>query len=73
MERTLDDVYPALNEEDVLVATADAHDDHWGGSSDIGGSPRKRGSGLDAKRVFDIARRTLAARTSSSSSSPPGS
>lgn len=50
---TLSDLYPVLNERDPNVS--DESDNRWGGSDDIGGSPRRTGTGLSGPDVLHIA------------------
>ncbi|MEM1031734.1 MAG: hypothetical protein AAF928_17530 [Myxococcota bacterium] len=53
LPKNLRDVYLALNEADPHV-TDDDEGNAWGGSDDIGGSPRRSGSGLSGKDVLDV-------------------
>lgn len=48
----LDALYERLNLLDPWVDG----DDRWGGSSEIGGSPRERGSGLDLRAITGVCR-----------------
>lgn len=52
LPKCLNDLYPLLNERDP---NADGESGNvWGGSSDIGGSPRATGSGLPAEEVLRL-------------------
>ena len=48
----LADVYPILDERDPLADPSSGN--RWGGSSDIGGSPRATGSGLEPEAVLSL-------------------
>jgi hypothetical protein len=50
LTRNLGHLYELLNEEDGEVA----EDNTWGGSTDIGGSPRKNGSALDGEQILEL-------------------
>ncbi len=52
LPKNLRDVYGALNQSDPNVEGEDGN--AWGGSDDIGGSPRRTGSGLSGKQVLDV-------------------
>jgi len=54
MRHDLDDLYPLLNERDPNVDHNRLSDNCWGGSSTIGGSPRKTGTGLTGQQVLAI-------------------
>lgn len=54
LTQNLENVYVALNAADPRVDAQDLARGYWGGSGEIGGSPRKSGSGLAAHRVFEI-------------------
>jgi hypothetical protein len=49
---TLSDLYPVLNERDPHVDQE--RDNCWGGSDDIGGAPRRTGTGLSGPEVLRI-------------------
>lgn len=49
---TLNDLYPVLNERDPHVSQE--RDNCWGGSDEIGGSPRRTGTGLSGPEVLQI-------------------
>jgi len=46
----LEAVYERLNQVDPAAGDGD----RWGGSTDIGGSPRRRGTGLSRRQVLDV-------------------
>lgn len=46
----LEAVYERLNQVDPVAGNGD----RWGGSTDIGGSPRGRGTGLSRRQVLDV-------------------
>jgi len=50
LTRNLADLYEMLNEEDSEVGPENT----WGGSSDIGGSPRQNGSALTGEEILQI-------------------
>jgi hypothetical protein len=50
LPKNLMDLYAALNKADSNAADSDL----WGGASDIGGSPRKAGSGLESEEVLEV-------------------
>jgi len=52
LSTTLDTLYQRLN----FLDPAATKDNRWGGSSDIGGSPRAGGTGLDARSIANIVR-----------------
>lgn len=54
MNKDLRYLYKALNRDDPTVQKSGGGD-QWGGSNDIGGSPRKSGSGLSGYEILDIA------------------
>ena len=57
LPKNLNDVYPALNNKDPFVDVSDGN--VWGGSGDIGGSPRKSGSGLSGRDVLGVVAEVL--------------
>ena len=58
LPRNLNDVYPVLNGLDPRV-TPDDDGNVWGGSSDIGGSPRRTGTGLTGREVLAAVARVV--------------
>jgi hypothetical protein len=50
LSKSLNDLYPILNEKDPGAQT----DDHWGGSDSIGGSPRRAGTQLTGRQILDV-------------------
>src|SRR5690606_11488941 len=52
MPKNLRDVYGELNARDPRVHEHDGN--VWGGSDDIGGSPRKSGTGLSGQEVLEV-------------------
>lgn len=66
LPQTLDSAFALLNENDPRVqdsATAN-EENRWGGSDEIGGSPRRSGSGLDGRQVLEIVGAAYAERRS---------
>ncbi len=61
LSEDLGPLYKALNDADPLVDGAQSSGNTWGGASDIGGSPRSTGTGLQAKQIMDIVERVIAA------------
>ena len=58
LSRDLVALYQALNARDPeAVSQSDSGANLWGGSADIGGSPRASGSGLSADEILDITSR----------------
>ncbi|MFH2010228.1 MAG: hypothetical protein ABI333_26755 [bacterium] len=58
LSRDLVALYQALNARDPeAVSQSDSGANLWGGSADIGGSPRATGSGLAADEILDITSR----------------
>ena len=55
--------YKALNKVDPY-AEGGAEPNHWGGSSDIGGAPRKTGTGLSESEILEVLGRVLGPRES---------
>lgn len=49
LSKSLNDLYPVLNENDPSAQP----DDHWGGSDNIGGSPRRAGTQLTGRQILD--------------------
>lgn len=49
LPKNLNDLYPVLNERD----TAAAEDNRWGGSNNIGGSPRRTGTKLTGQQILE--------------------
>jgi hypothetical protein len=66
LPKTLNSAFALLNEHDPRVkqVAADQEDDGWGGSDEIGGSPRRSGSGLDGRQVLELTRQAYANRRS---------
>jgi hypothetical protein len=52
LARPLDPLYKALNRRDILVSSQNGLENNWGGSTNIGGSPRETGSALSDLEVF---------------------
>lgn len=52
MPKNLNDVYGELNARDPQVHEGDGN--VWGGGDDIGGSPRKSGTGLSGQEVLEV-------------------
>ena len=52
LEKSLVPVFEALNKLDPEVSKKD-EENAWGGSDDIGGSPRQTGSGLEGEQVLE--------------------
>lgn len=52
LARSLADLYPVLNDRDDKASESD--ENCWGGSTDIGGSPRRTGSALDGEEILRI-------------------
>ena len=63
MPVSLEDVYPRLNFIDPAVKGRN-NNDKWGGSSDIGGSPRKQGTRLSPKEIASACRDVILKRSS---------
>ena len=55
LDKDLRDVYEQLNELDPESSGKDG-ENSWGGSDDIGGSPRKTGSGLEGEAILETIR-----------------
>lgn len=65
MRDDLTRLYEYLNRRDPLVSRSDAKGDNtWGGSSNIGGSPRQTGSGLSPEDVLDAMERVYGSLSS---------
>ncbi|MBK6847875.1 MAG: hypothetical protein IPG96_10155 [Proteobacteria bacterium] len=62
LPQNLNDVYRALNHADARVEQTRRGANRWGGSDNIGGSPRQSGSALGGDEVLRIAHRVLGAR-----------
>ena len=58
MPRNLTAAYTALNARDPNVTPGD-ETNAWGGSGDIGGSPRSSGTALSGYQVLDVVKRAL--------------
>jgi hypothetical protein len=63
LPKDLTAVYKALNRADPN-ATDGAEPNQWGGSSDIGGAPRKTGTGLSESEILEILGDVLGPRQS---------
>lgn len=61
LPRDLTAVYKALNKADPN-ATGGAEPNQWGGSADIGGAPRKTGTGLSETQILEILGQVLGER-----------
>lgn len=61
LPKDLTAVYKALNKADPET-TGGAEPNQWGGSSDIGGAPRRTGTGLSESEILDILERVLGTR-----------
>lgn len=55
-------VYQALNQKDLRARQDSETDNLWGGSADIGGSPRKTGSALTGEQVLELVGRVYGKR-----------
>ena len=62
LERDLVPLYQALNQKDLRARQDSETDNLWGGSSDIGGSPRKTGSALTGEQILAIAGKVYGTR-----------
>lgn len=58
MPKSLNAAYDALNERDPNVRDTD-ETNVWGGSDEIGGAPRRTGTGLNGQQVLDTISRML--------------
>lgn len=56
--------YKALNKADPMVNTSGAEPNQWGGSGDIGGAPRKTGTGLSEPEILEVLEQVLGPRRS---------
>jgi hypothetical protein len=54
LDRDLEELYKALNKIDPAVSRKGDTENRWGGSSDIGGSPRLTGSELSSDRILKV-------------------
>jgi hypothetical protein len=54
LPKNLEAVYDALNRADPSARTRGKNPNGWGGSTDIGGSPRESGTGLDGQAILDV-------------------
>jgi hypothetical protein len=52
LSRPLEPLYKALNHRDALVSSSKGEENRWGGSTNIGGSPRATGSALPGAEIF---------------------
>ena len=55
LDKNLTALYPALNQRDSRASDHGGADNLWGGSDDIGGSPRATGSALSGEEILKIA------------------
>jgi hypothetical protein len=61
LTRDLTHLYPVLNRRDPRVLQS-AGSDRWGGSAEIGGSPRQAGSGLTGQEIMALVAKTYRRR-----------
>ena len=61
LPRDLTHLYPVLNRRDPHVTRTGGHD-RWGGSAEIGGSPRQAGSGLSGPEIMALVAKTYRRR-----------
>lgn len=54
LPKDLEAVYDALNRADPRARKRGKNPNVWGGSTDIGGSPRETGTGLDGQAILDV-------------------
>ncbi|MEZ4340643.1 MAG: hypothetical protein R3B82_28820 [Sandaracinaceae bacterium] len=54
LPKNLEAVYKALNKVDPKARTRGANPNAWGGSGDIGGSPRETGTGLSGDQILAV-------------------
>ncbi len=64
LPKDLEAVYAALNRADPRARSRGKSPNLWGGSSDIGGSPRETGTGLDGQAILDVLADVLGPRVS---------
>ena len=64
LPKDLEAVYKALNRVDPRARTRGNSPNLWGGSTDIGGSPRETGTGLDGQAILDVVAEVLGPRVS---------
>ncbi|MFH1130839.1 MAG: hypothetical protein V1754_05850 [Pseudomonadota bacterium] len=57
--KSLNQLYPVLNREDPKAQSVSGSENLWGGSDDIGGSPRQTGSGLSGKEILLLVRKVF--------------
>jgi hypothetical protein len=57
LDQDLNPLYKALNKKDPRVQQGGEEENQWGGSGDIGGSPRKTGSALSGPELLQIVHR----------------
>lgn len=62
LSKNLEHAYPQLNRADPRVQEAEPGDNTWGGSAEIGGSPRGTGSALSGRHVLAIVQRVYTER-----------
>jgi len=54
LPKNLEAVYDALNRADPSARKRGKNPNLWGGSTDIGGSPRETGTGLDGQAILEV-------------------
>lgn len=54
LPRDLRPIYKALNQRDPQVSRRSGQENLWGGAEDIGGSPRRTGTGLTGMQILQI-------------------
>jgi hypothetical protein len=59
LDQDLNDLYRELNHKDLRARQDNETDNLWGGSSTIGGSPRKTGSALSGPQILDVVQKVL--------------
>jgi len=52
-DANIDELYAKLNKLDPAASSSRDGENRWGGSTDIGGSPRLSGSQLESRRILD--------------------
>jgi hypothetical protein len=64
LDRDIDELYKRLNKIDPAVSASRDSENRWGGSSDIGGSPRLSGSQLGPGRILAVVEEVYGERPS---------
>jgi len=59
LPKNLEAVFKALNRADPEARTRGKKPNQWGGSTDIGGSPRESGSGLSGQEILEVVAKVL--------------